>query len=630
MRQNKKTQKKKWDLIVIGGGHAGCEAAHAAASMGCSTLLLTMKKETIGKMSCNPAIGGVGKGHLVKEIDALGGIMGFVADETAIQFRKLNTKKGVAVQATRCQSDMHQYNQKMIETIQSCPNLFVREGEVVSFLLEKGEICGVQTSLRESILSKAVVLTGGTFLRGKIHIGDKQFEAGRVGESPANQISVQLEKLRLKMGRLKTGTTPRLDKNTIQFGKLELQHGDKEKLKFSFWNSKISLPQVPCYITYTNEKTHRIIAENISLSAAYNGDIQSSGPRYCPSIEDKIVRFADKKKHQIFLEPTSLDSIEIYPNGISTSLPEKVQLDFVRSIKGLEEAKIIRAGYAVEYDFVFPNQLQLSLELKSLKGLFLAGQINGTTGYEEAAAQGLIAGINAALQIQKKEPLILTRDVAYLAVLIDDLVTKGTEEPYRMFTSRAEYRLLLREENADQRLCEIGYKIGLLSKAKYQKFCQKYKKVESLKKWTASLRLKPSEKLLDFYEKKEISQKNYKLTHLLKQPTVAFKTLEKFFPAIWKKELKQWEQVHKNIVETDLKYEGYIKKQQVQLKQYHKLHLQPIPHNLDYSLVGGLSAEVKEKLVYYRPENLSQMLKISGITPAATTILMVYLKKLAA
>ena len=377
-------QKKKWDLIVIGGGHAGCEAAHAAASMGCCVLLLTMEKEAIGRMSCNPAIGGVGKGHLVKEIDALGGIMGFVADETAIQFRKINTKKGAAVQATRCQSDMWQYNQKMIETIQSCPNLFVREAEVVSFLLADSSIQGVQTSLGESLLSKAVVLTGGTFLRGKIHIGDKQMEAGRAGELPANQLSCQLEKIGLKMGRLKTGTPPRLDKNTIDFEKLQIQKGDKEISKFSFWNSQVNLPQVPCHITYTNKKTHKIIADNIQASSVYNGSIQSSGPRYCPSIEDKIVRFSDKDKHQIFLEPTSLDSIEIYPNGISTSLPEEVQRDFVRSIKGLEKAKIIRAGYAVEYDYVFPQQLKLSLELKCLEGLFLAGQINGIRATNKA------------------------------------------------------------------------------------------------------------------------------------------------------------------------------------------------------------------------------------------------------
>ena len=528
-------QKKKWDLIVIGGGHAGCEAAHAAASMGCCVLLLTMKKEAIGRMSCNPAIGGVGKGHLVKEIDALGGIMGFVADETAIQFRKINTKKGAAVQATRCQSDMWQYNQKMIETIQSCPNLFVREAEVVSFLLADSSIQGVQTSLGESILSKAVVLTGGTFLRGKIHIGEKQFEAGRIGEVPAKQISFQLEKIGLKMGRLKTGTPPRLDKNTIDFEKLQIQKGDKEISKFSFWNSQVCLPQLPCYITYTNKKTHKIIADNIQSSSVYNGSIQSSGPRYCPSIEDKIVRFSDKDKHQIFLEPTSLDSIEIYPNGISTSLPEEVQRDFVRSIKGLEKAKIIRAGYAVEYDYVFPQQLKLSLELKCLEGLFLAGQINGTTGYEEAAAQGLMAGINAALKIQNKKPLVLTRDVSYIAVLIDDLVTKGTEEPYRMFTSRAEYRLLLREENADQRLCEIGYKIGLLNEEKYQMFCEKYQKVTDLRKWTATANIKLNKALSCFYEKKGISQKNYKLAQLLKQPEINFKALEKLFPKEWRK-----------------------------------------------------------------------------------------------
>ena len=443
--------KINWDLIVIGGGHSGCEAANAASKMGCKTLLVTMRKDTIGKMSCNPAIGGIGKGHLVKEIDALGGLMAYVADETALQFRTLNTKKGAAVQATRCQSDMDLYSKKMQEMIISCPNLEIIEREITAFLWSKNLVKGVITSFGEKIFSKSVILTTGTFLSGKIHIGKNTIEAGRAGEKPANQLSKHLLDLGIKLGRLKTGTTPRLDKRSIDFSRLAIQEGDKKIRKFSFWPSKVNLPQIPCHISYTNSKTHKIINENITQSANYNGNIKSKGPRYCPSIEDKIIRFADKDRHQIFLEPTCLDSVEIYPNGLSTSLPEEVQLAFIQSIDGLEQAKIIKAGYAVEYDFVFPQQLKLSLELKNFENLFLAGQINGTTGYEEAAAQGIWAGINAACRIKEKGEFVLTRDISYIGVLVDDLISKGVEDPYRMFTSRAEYRLLLREENADEK-----------------------------------------------------------------------------------------------------------------------------------------------------------------------------------
>lgn len=617
---------KYWDVIVIGGGHSGCEAAFAAANMGSKTLLLTMQKEAIGRMSCNPAIGGIGKGHLVKEIDALGGIMGIVADETAIQFRLLNTKKGSAVQATRCQSDMHLYSKRVQKILSKQKNLKIAEKEVIDILWDQEKAIGVLTNEQEKIFSQTTILTGGTFLRGKIYIGNKIFQAGRAGEAPANHLSCQLEKKGLNFGRLKTGTTPRIDKNTINWNLLEKQESDNCIRKFSFWDSQVKLPQVPCYITYTNEKTHQVIAQNIKKSAMYNGSIRSFGPRYCPSIEDKIFRFPDKIKHQIFLEPTALNSIEIYPNGISTSLPEEVQKKFLCTIEGLKNAKIIRAGYAVEYDFAFPKQLKASLELKKFTGLFLAGQINGTTGYEEAAAQGIVAGINASRKAAKKEPVIFTRDNSYIGVLIDDLVTKGTDEPYRMFTSRCEYRLLLREDNADIRLCELGYKIGLLSEQKYLKFCEKKEKIQGLKKWVQTKSFKPHKKLLTFCEKNSIKTKKYSLESFLKQPRVTFQKIEKIFCEDWQDQLKNWNFTHKSFIENDLKYEGYIKKQENQIGQYQKMHLQTIPKLMNYDKVGGLSNEVREKLAKHRPENLAHCLKINGITPAAVGILMVYLK----
>ena len=615
-----------WDVLVIGGGHAGYEAAFAAATMGNRCLLISMQKKAIGRMSCNPAIGGIGKGQLVKEIDALGGIMGIVADKTALQFRTLNTKKGSAVQATRCQSDMNLYSKTIQEILFKKKNLSIFEGEVIRILLKKNKIIGVLTSKNEKIFTKTIVLTGGTFLRGKTFIGEEFKNAGRRGENAANEISMQLEDIGLKLGRLKTGTPPRLDKKTIDWKKLELQKKDKIIKKFSFWDSKVCLPQLNCHIAYTNERTHKIISNNIQTSAMYNGNIQSTGPRYCPSIEDKIMRFPDKTKHQIFLEPTSLDSNEIYPNGISTSLSKEVQKEFVASIQGLEKAKILKSGYAVEYDFVLPQQLKASLEIKAIDGLFLAGQINGTTGYEEAAAQGILAGINATRKNQEKEAICLTRDNSYIGVLVDDLITKGTLEPYRMFTSRCEYRLLLREDNADQRLCEIGYKIGLLSPKKYQQFCEKKNKIQSLRNWVSKKKFKLNSQVLNFCEINSIQTKDYSLKNLVKKPTVFLENLKKIFPEEWKKEIQYYEKEHIDFINNELKYEGYIKRQTKFIQQYQKMLSQKIPASFNYNKIGGLSNEVREKLLIYKPENLAQCAKISGITPAAVGILMVHLK----
>jgi len=613
-----------FDVIVVGAGHAGCEAALAAARMKHPTLLLTINIDRIAHMSCNPAIGGLAKGHLVKEIDALGGEMAKNIDATGIQFRRLNTKKGPAVWSSRAQADMELYRLGMKSILEKTENLFIKQAKVTEILVEDGVVKGVKTSIEEVFRGKTVILTTGTFLRGLIHIGLTNFPAGRMGDSPSNSLSRSLEGLGFKIGRFKTGTTPRLDGRTIDFEGLDIQYGDDPPHPFSFSTKKIDRPQVPCYITYTNPKTHEIIRSGFDRSPLFTGVIKGRGVRYCPSIEDKVVRFPDKPRHQIFLEPEGLNTTEYYPNGISTSLPIDIQLRMVRSIKGLEHAEIIRPGYGIEHDYVDPTQLKPSLETKLIKGLFFAGQINGTTGYEEAAAQGIIAGINAALYVEGKEPLILDRSQAYTGVLIDDLVTKGTNEPYRMFTSRAEYRLLLREDNADLRLMQIGYRLGLISEDQYRQLLEKKKIIEETLKRLSGIKIKPTSSVNDVLKKIGTSPIHTPITlkELLRRPEVDFYDLKAFDEA-----LEGLPKAAAEEVSFQVKYEGYIKRQQEQVERFKKLEGVRLPRDMDYYKIPGLSNEVKEKLSNIRPISLGQATRISGITPAAIFILQVYLKK---
>ncbi|MDO9730787.1 tRNA uridine-5-carboxymethylaminomethyl(34) synthesis enzyme MnmG [Glaesserella parasuis] len=615
-----------YDVIVVGGGHAGTEAALAPARMGLKTLLLTHNVDTLGQMSCNPAIGGIGKGHLVKEIDAMGGLMATATDKAGIQFRTLNSSKGPAVRATRAQADRVLYRQAVRTALENQPNLDIFQQEVVDILVENNRAVGAVTKMGLTFKAKAVILTAGTFLAGKIHIGLDNYAGGRAGDPAATMLADRLRDLNLRVDRLKTGTPPRLDARTINFDVLAKQHGDEVLPVMSFMGSVEQHPrQIPCYITHTNEQTHDLIRNSLDRSPMYTGIIEGIGPRYCPSIEDKVMRFSDRNSHQIYLEPEGLTTIEVYPNGISTSLPFDVQMGIVNSMKGLENTRIIKPGYAIEYDYFDPRDLKPTLETKAIDGLFFAGQINGTTGYEEAAAQGLLAGINAGLQVQGKDAWFPTRDLAYTGVLVDDLCTLGTKEPYRVFTSRAEYRLLLREDNADARLTPIAHQFGLIDEARWARFNEKMENIEKekarLKQTWAHLQmanLAEVNALLNSPLAREASGED-----LIRRPEVTYEALTQiapFAPAIEDKEAAEQ-------VEISIKYQGYIEHQQQEIERHKRHENTQIPAEFDYDKVESLSNEVRAKLMQHRPVSIGQASRISGITPAAISILLVNLKK---